>query len=365
MHILFLITKSEVGGAQTHVAQLAQFLIAQRHGVAIMSAPGGWLEKEAKKLGARFFPNPFLVNSANPLRLVKAGRCLIQAVRDFQPDILACHSTAAGLLGRFTIRNRIPTLFTAHGWGFTQGAPILRRVILPILERFAARFSSKIICVSQNDLRLAQRHHIAPKEKLVQIYNGVEIPHPITKQLSNRVCIFFIGRLAPPKDPIMLIKAVQHLPEPIRQRVNVTIIGDGPDQHNLASAIHDAGLDTIVELAGSLSRDKTIERLQCEADLFVLPTHWEGFPYSILEAMACGVPVIASNVGGIAEAVDATCGILVPPNDERALREALTSLITNPQQRRAMGEAGKEKASRIFSVQSMCQRTLVTYEEVL
>ena len=138
---LFFITISEQGGAQTHVAQLTRWLVEHGHEVAVMSTPGGWLELETRRLGGRFFQNDNLDNTANPLRLWRASRHFLEAVDAFKPDLVTCHSTMAGLLGRLSLRGRIPTVFTAHGWGFTQGAPFLRRILLPMLERLAGRFS--------------------------------------------------------------------------------------------------------------------------------------------------------------------------------------------------------------------------------
>lgn len=366
MKIFFLITKSEAGGAQTHVAQLTKFFVSRGDKVEIMSAPGGWLEHEAHRLGAQFFSNPFLSNSTNPMRLLKAASVLSNAISKFQPDLVACHSTMTGLLGRLTIRNRIQTVFTAHGWGFTQGAPLLRRILLPILERMAARFCSKIICVSQNDLALALNYRIAPQNKLVQIYNGIEIPKP---QRSNHqrstTNLFFVGRLAPPKDPSMLIRAVSELPKDLQERVIVTIIGDGPQMTALQDLVHETHLDSRVNFSGALTREQVLERLQTEADLFVLLSHFEGFPYSILEAMSCSLPIIASDVGGIKEAVTPDVGILIEHDDLETLVHALAQLIENPDERRQMGQRARAKSQNEFSIEQMCDKTLTVYQSLI
>ncbi len=386
MKLFFLITKSEAGGAQTHVAQLTKFFVARGDDVAIMSAPsfaeasegrpGGWLEQEVHNLGAKFFPNPSLSNSANPLRLWRASRALSCAIRDFQPDLFACHSTIAGLLGRFTMRNRIPTVFTAHGWGFLPGAPLLRRLILPTLERVAARFCSRIICVSQNDLALARRHRIAPECKLVQIYNGVEIPSSESQRslrsssdssvgmtMGNNINIFFIGRLAPPKDPFLLIRAVAQLPIALRDLVRVTIIGNGPQMPALRDLIRESQLENHVSLLGALPRVEVLRRLEQEADIFVLISHFEGFPYSILEAMARGIPVIANNVGGIKEAVTTNVGKLV--DDQDSLVHALTRIIQDPAERLRLGANARTKSQNQFSVETMCEKTLEVYQSLI
>ncbi len=442
MHIFFFITKSEQGGAQTHVAQLTRWLIERGHEVAVMSAPGGWLAQEVEQLGGRFLPNEDLGNTTNPLRLWKATQGFLHATLEFKPDLVACHSTMAGLIGRFALRGRIPTIFTAHGWGFTQGAPLLRRLLLPVLERLAGRFCRRIICVSRNDLELARRHHIANDDKLVQVYNGVEIsgisrktcgelsdPPPSQGSFDSELTveegvrggclhasrasshtdlhqtsqssatshspslerrgaeqhvstqfttdpisasrlskpflnIYFVGRLAPPKNPFLLIEALVRLAPELQERARVTIIGDGPDRERLERLIEKLELRARVELAGSLPREQVLARLREEADLFVLLSRWEGFPYSILEAMAAGVPVIASRVGGIPEVLEQDGGILV--NDDLAqLTEVLTTLLKNSTTRTTLGTQARHLVESRFSVEQMCEKTFAQYKQAL
>lgn len=366
--ILFFITKSEAGGAQTHVADLTAWLVRHGHTVLVMSTPGGLLEDETNRSGGTFVPNPSLGNTANPFRLFSATKALQKIMCDFAPDVLACHSTMAGLIGRFTVRNRVPTVFTAHGWSFTQGAKRYRQLLLPTLERLAARFCDKIICVSENDLRLAVEKKIAPKEKLVVVHNGVEIASssPTAPPRNDGVVhILFIGRLAQPKQPDLLIRAITTLPDDVRNNIRLTIIGDGPRRKRLQEMVLRNNRFAIanVHFTGALTREQTRDALT-SADIFVLPSRYEGLPYSISEAMAAGVPVIASDVGGVREAVENDAGILVPPNDVQALKTALERLMANPNLRKRMGKAGQRKIQNEFSLETMCQKTVQIYLDI-
>ncbi|MEK7619959.1 MAG: glycosyltransferase family 4 protein [Patescibacteria group bacterium] len=371
MRVFFFITKSEQGGAQTHVAQLTRWLVLHGHEVAVMSMPGGWLEGETARLGGQFFSNDELGNTASPLRLWRASRRFLEAVDEFKPDLVACHSTMAGLVGRLRLRGRIPTIFTAHGWGFTQGAPRLRRLLVPFLERTAGRFSKRIICVSQNDLKLARANRIAPVEKLVQIYNGIETSRSLdsavglarddTDKSGMRTCvqIYFVGRLAPPKNPFLLIEAIARLPRELRDRVRVVIIGEGPDLKRLEEQIREQQLEDNITLLGALPREEVLKQLRTQADIFVLLSHWEGFPYSILEAMSAGIPVIASRVGGIPEALEHGGGILVDDLDQ--LVNALSRLIGEEHTRTSMGLQARHSVESNFSFESMCEKTFDVY----
>jgi glycosyltransferase involved in cell wall biosynthesis len=365
MRILFFITKSEAGGAQTHVAQLAKFFVSRGDEVAIMSAPGGWLEQEATKIGAGFYPNPFLCNTSNPLRLWRASKTLSRAINNFQPDIVACHSTIAGLIGRLSIRNRVPTIFTAHGWGFTQGAPLSRRIITPILERFAARYCDNVIVVSRNDLDLAHDNRITNDSKLTLIHNGVEPCAQRATTAHDTTNIFFVGRLTPPKDPILLINAIAGLPEELRKQIKLTIIGDGSQVDDVRDCIRDNDLIAQIEMTGTLTRDEVLKRLQTQADVFALVSRWEGFPYTILEAMALGIPVIASDVGGINEVVDDSVGCLISRDDSQALADAIQNAILYPDEWKTKGQRAYNRIHSNFSLQQMFEKTLSVYQNAL
>ncbi len=369
MRILFYITKSEQGGAQTHVAQLTSWLIQHGHEVAVMSKPGGWLESQTRQLGGRFLPNTHLGNTANLLRIRRASQCFLSAVSTFKPDLVTCHSTMAGLIGRFSLRGQIPTIFTAHGWGFQPGTPLMRRLLVPFFERLAARFSRRIICVSRHDLELAHTNHIAPMEKLVHIYNGIKTPDPSPTHNDQPVTdemirIAFVGRLAPPKNPLLLVEAIARLPREVQNKVRVIIIGNGPDRTRLEGYIHNQQLDTTITLLGALPREAVLAQLCDGTDLFVLLSRWEGFPYAILEAMAAGVPVIASRAGGIPEALEQGGGILVGTEIKEVVN-ALQTLINDKHLRTHMGGQARAIATSSFGVEAMCEKTFAVYEQAL
>jgi glycosyltransferase involved in cell wall biosynthesis len=160
-----------------------------------------------------------------------------------------------------------------------------------------------------------------------------------------------VARLAPPKDLELLVDA---LSRPEAAAFDLRVVGDGPGRAALAERVRTLGLEGRVELLGE--RGDVGEQLAA-ADGFVLPTRWEGLPYSILEAMAAGLPVVASRVGGIPEEVeDGVTGLLVPRDDSAALAAALAALGADGEQARALGRAGHERARRAFSRETMVER---------
>ena len=366
MRIIYLITKSGLGGAQTHIFQLCRYVRGKEVESAVMAHPGGWLEHEIKRLGLPFYPNTFLSNSPNPIAVVKASRIFRDAVKGFKPDLISCHSSVAGIIGRFSIKDKIPTIFTAHGWGFTDGTPFLRRLMLIPVERMAAKYCEKIICVSENDRQLALAHKIARPDQLMTIYNGVEVDNnPFTQKNFGRLPLkaVFVGRLAKPKDPLALLRAVKSLPEDLKSKIEIKIIGEGPKKKILEEYIRANELKNI-SLLGELPRSDVLRVIE-SSHIFVLISKWEGLPLSILEAMSGGLAVIASDVGGVGELIGGGAGILIKRGDEQALREALENLITHPAEAEKLARTAFARVKKDFTLERMLKGTVEVYEVVL
>jgi glycosyltransferase involved in cell wall biosynthesis len=168
-----------------------------------------------------------------------------------------------------------------------------------------------------------------------------------------------VGRLQAPKDPLTLIRALAELGRP----GEAVIAGDGPDRPAVEREVRRLGLESAVRLAGE--RDDVAELL-AEADLFVLSTRSEGLPLSILEAMAAGLPVVASDVGGVPElVVDRETGFLVPPGDPHALAAAIERLLDDPDLRGRFGAAGRARVSTHFDLASAQRAHLDLYRALL
>ena len=350
MKIFYTITKSEAGGAQTHVFQLSKYMKEKGHTVAIMSFPGGELEKLAKENNITFHPNIYFKNSFNPILGLKAMKRIAEVVDVFKPDIVSCHSSIAGFWTRLVIKNKIPTIFTAHGWGFTDGVSKAKKIIVSLAERIAGRYCNKIICVSEYDRQLALKNNIVPREKLITIHNGVELFQ--REKTDNIINIVFIGRLSEQKDPELLINAFSELKE---ENTNLLIIGGGEKEERLKKTKRDNVLIT-----GSLTRAETLNKLK-NADIFVLTSFWEGFPRSILEAMSFGLPVIASDVGGVSEIVDNSVGYLIKRGDKEGLKRTLKELIDNKAIRLEKGNNARKRIEESFTLDKMLSKTEQVY----
>ncbi len=364
MKIVYLITKSEIGGAQVHLLSLIKHAREKSHEVYLITGSEGWMKSEAEKLGAKTYINQYVANSFNPIRALKAILLLRKTIDEIHPDIVHAHSGAAGFLGRISLLGKFKTVFTAHGWSFTPGTPVLRRMIAVVAERFASLFTDKIICVSNFDYNLAKKYAILKEKYLVQIYNAVETPPNFIREYKEKVEILFIGRLAMPKNLPFFFKAFSDLPKDIQAKANIKIIGDGPLMEEYKESAKRFDISSSVSFLGTTTRSELGDYLQ-SADIFVLPTLWEGFPMTILEAMSYGVPVIASSVGGIPEIVNESVGALVGKKNTKGFTDKLSFLILNKEEREKRGQNARKLIEEKFTLQEMLGKTFTLYSDLV
>jgi glycosyltransferase involved in cell wall biosynthesis len=360
MKILYLITKSEAGGAQTHVYELCKYF-SKKNNIVVMSSPGGWLEKQCSDLGVEFIPNNYFSNKINFLNIFKAIKKIRGILIEEKPDIVHCHSSGAGFVGRLATKNKIPTFFTAHGWGFNIGVPFTQKCIAIFAEKYVSKYCEKIICVSQFVRDLGLKYKIAKKEKFEIIYNGVDVVEKKLYNLKNKkIKILFVGRLAEPKEPLILLKVYQKLSDEFKQNLEINIVGDGPKKKELSLFVKKNNLEN-VNLLGNLPRSSVFD-IMTESNIFVLISKYEGLPMTILEAMSVGLPIIASDVGGVKEVVNKNNGFLLKNNSVQELKIVLDKLINNKKLREKMGETSKERVLEKFSLIEMLEKTDKVYE---
>ncbi|HLP86298.1 MAG TPA: glycosyltransferase family 4 protein [Candidatus Paceibacterota bacterium] len=362
MKILYLITKSGLGGAQVHVLDLTTGMQSLGHTVALMCPMGGWLDKEFTKTNNNFYANNYFDNTINPFKIIKACFAINKAIKDFNPDIIACHSSVAGVLGRFMsiFHKNLKVTFTAHSWAFTDGSSFARKVLMIPIEKFLSIFTDKIICVSSFDKDIALKYKIAKNEKIKVVYNGVSNRELRNLEKKEAFRIITVTRLDYPKLPELLIKAFASIKEPDMELV---IVGYGSRKGKVISLIKELNLNDKVQILDSLTKEDVIPQLAI-SDLFVLISKHEGLPITILEAMSVGLPVVASNVGGIKEEINESCGYLVENNIEK-IKEAILKIASNSELHISMSRNTWSRQREIFSTEKFIEETERIYKEII
>lgn len=287
-------------------------------------------------------------------------------VREHRPQVVHAHSAKAGLAGRMAVRGRIPTVFQPHAWSFeaVRGGTAASAVKW---ERFGARWTDRVLCVSDCERRTGERAGIAARWSV--IHNGIDLGHFRPAGLRERAAartalglpdgpplLVCVGRLSRQKGQDVLLEAWRAM-RPGTGRL--ALVGSGPEEARLREA---APADVL--FAGAAD---DVRPWIHAADAVVLPSRWEGMALAPLEAMACGRPVVMTEVAGARESLppgqDAHC--LVPPDDPAALAAALTALLSDPALRTELGRAAQLHARAVFDVRRTAEEVTRLYQELV
>ncbi|MDK7584478.1 glycosyltransferase family 4 protein [Alcaligenes faecalis subsp. phenolicus] len=368
MKILYLITRGdEIGGAGIHVLDLAEQMQRRKHDVLVLA--GGKEGKLFDRARQRGIPIQTLADLVHPINIKSDYHCIRQLreiLKQVKPDLLHSHSSKAGAIGRVAARLAgVPSVFTAHGWAFTEGVSKKKRALYLSIEYGLAFFAKKIITVSQYDKDLAL-HYRFPHHKLQVIHNGVVNQNPrlpprtTSREMGRPVRLLMVARFSQQKDHNTLLKALS-LISSLNWRLDLLGTGETLDQTQELSR----RLNLSEKVCFHGASDNVNQHL-LEADVFVLSTNWEGLPLSILEAMSAGLPIVATDVGGVAECVKHQHnGYLVPRQNPQALAHHLTTLIEQDNIRHCLGVAARQDFLAHFTVDAMVDKTEKLYLDCL
>lgn len=350
--IALLLETDGPGGAEVMLLQLADELRRRGHEVIPVGPRGreGWLSSELLRRGYEL--SQYHLNGP----LDYAGyRGLRQILIDRRVEIAHSHEfTMAVYAGRAAQTLGIPHIITMHGDSWASRA-LRRRIAM----RWAFRRSRAVVAVSKSThADFVARLGIAPKSMLA-IPNGILFApgerEPVRRELglgADDLLTIAVGNLVPRKGHITLLRALaalQHHADATRW--HVAIAGSGTEEENLRGFAREAGIESRVHLLGT-RRD--IPNILAAADIFTMPSHWEGLPVALLEAMFSAKPVVASGISGIPEAItDGEHGLLTPPGDEAAVAKALERYLLDANARTRFGAAALARANSTFHVSAM------------
>ncbi len=364
MKIVYVITKSEIGGAQTHVLDLLKEGLRLGHQVSLISSPGGWLEDQVRDLNIKFFPNKFFRNSYNPANLFLALGAVRRVIKELNPSVVHCHSGGGGFYGRLaTFGLPVKMVFTVHGWSFRPGAPILQRIISLVAELLMKPLTDKFICVSSYDQNIGISSGVISEKSSVVIHNGVVVSDISTKEAKEKITIIFAGRLSAPKRQDIFLKSIALLDSNIKNKINVNIIGDGPNKESIENLSENLGLNSLISIK-SLPTE-LMGKEYSNSDILVLISDYEAFPMVIIEAMSYGLPVVVSSVGGIPEAVNASVGALVSKNNPEDFAKEITALILSKGDREKKGQNARKLIEEKFTINKMLDKTFSVYRQLV
>ena len=328
-----------------------------------MAAHGnGPLADAARAAGARFIELAHVRRPLSPWRDPLGLVELVTLLRRERPHIVHVNSAKAAALGRAAAwLTRVPIrIYTVHGWSYTAHTGAASALYLRA-ERLLRPLTTVTICVAESERRAGLEARTCDEASTIVIHNGIDLSGAAVPEPRAGPCrLVTVGRLQAPKDALTLVRALAELP---RGAYEAVVVGHGPDQPALESEVRQLDLESVVQLAGER---KDVPQLLASSDVFVLSSGSEGLPLSILEAMAAGLPVVATKVGGVPELVlEGETGFLVPPGDPHSLAAALERLLDDSELRGRLGAAGRIRVEERFDLVSTRQAHLDLYSALL
>lgn len=365
--IFLCITLAQQGGAQSFVLKLAKYLQGHGHEISVIAGEGGWLKDRCQEQNIGFLAISSLKREISPVDDWKATQELTRLFQQEKPDVVQLNSTKMGIIGAYAARKaRVPrVVYRIGGWVFLEQLPLWKKWMYEHLEKISARWKDVIICVHPGDKDVALNAGIKPRERIVAIPNGIDTDR-FERELRDRsaarnrfnlndedIVFGSIANFFPPKNLPQYMEACALVAEQL-PKAKFLIIGDGLERSLIEKQRDAYQLQDRVLLPGAIENAPSLLRA---FDVYVLPSSKEGMATSLLEAMAAGLPIVATDVGAAAWMLDnGRCGWLSPYHDMKALAEnMLRAYASLPENER--GLAAKEKALHDFPIARTLQRT--------
>lgn len=377
MKVLYLITKSNWGGAQRHIFDLAVSMKNNDNDVSVALGGDGLLRTNLESAGIYTHSISNMERDISFTKDFGTFKEIISIIRHRRPDILHVHSPKAAGLGSLAGRLfRVPKIiYTVHGWTFNEDRPLFQRILIIFFSWLTIILSHKTILISNHDYQQAL-HFPWVKNKIRLVPLGIKMPtlysidgakQIIAKKINmpvidfnKKIVIGTIAELHPNKGLAYLIKSFVDINKQYPQSILI-IIGDGQDKSLLENLIKELKLEQVVFLTGYI--ENAAEYIKAFT-VFTLSSLKEGLPYVILEAGSANLPIVATTVGGIPEIIeDMKSGILVQTKNIRELTHAISFMIEHPDERRVYANNLKEKINRNFSLENMIEGVRNVYNE--
>lgn len=352
------------GGGPAYLKSFLKNLDKKRFEVVYVSLGRDSLSKE---LEGHVSSVEILVGWRGSLFLSALG--VYRALKMYNPDVIHTHGLRANLAGRLAGRAKgVPVVTTVHSAISRDYANALKQFWAPRIDNLTLSLTDRFIVVSEA-IKEDLVNRGMPPENISIVYNGVDIPgeRPPSSDGRTRIGLYAeqfvvgtVARLEPNKGIKYLIRAAKEL-KPKLANVKVVVIGAGRDRQELERESERLGLTDIIDFLGFREDARS---LMTSFDVFTLPSLMEGFALVVIEAMAAGIPVVASKVGGVPEIIqDGRNGLLVEPGDPRSLAEAIFKLQESPDLRSMIvAEAYKDFNDR-FTTERFVTETENVLEE--
>ena len=361
VRIAHIVADGRPGGGSTVVLGLIDEM-ARNGGMSItlISEPRSYLEEQARRLGVEFVGCNLFTGWFDPTPPWR----LLQALGPRRFDLAHLHGLrAAHHAVRCPLRARLGRLvYTIHGLHQLH-APQPVRALANVVERQAMQRVDVPVFVSHADLESARQWALLPAQSAATvIWNGIDVDAiDAHARVERRFDVIFVGRHVEQKQPLLAARVLAAL---AAGGWRCAMAGGGPLEADCRAELARTAGGTAVEVLGELPHAAALDAL-AGSRVVVMPSAWEGLPVLPLEAMALGVPVVASNVAGIAEVMGADCGVLVEPDDETGFERAVEAVLTDAELENRLRRAGAQRVRAYFQRSGTSARYRGIYDQLL
>lgn len=387
--ILYIITKSNFGGAQRYVYDLATHLPKDKYEVTVALGGKGTLRTKLEEAGIAVISIPRLARDIDLCAEVAVFFELLSILRRNRYDIVHLNSSKIGGLGALAVfvlnsyskltakSHKLKAVFTAHGWAFKEKRRLPVKKVLEYASWLTMLFCDMTIVVSKDDWEKV-RHFLFVERKIRLVHNGIDQPafknrtearNIIAERIARHIADdrVWVGSIAELHKNKGLEYAIDGIAKIKSERTNelrgkmlaYIVIGGGEEETNLRSVVAREGLEDSVFFTGEIP---AAAELLKAFDIFMLPSLKEGLPYVLLEAGWAGLPTVATAVGGVPEVIDdMRSGVIIKAKRPKEISDALTFLATHENKGKEFGERLKENVEKKFSLNAMLSATMEAY----
>jgi len=358
IRVLECIRQGQIGGGETHLLSLIENIDRSKFEIVVLSFTDGPMVDRLNEMGI----DTNVIYTERPFDWRK-WKQVKQLIKQKKIDLIHCHGTRAASNLISSARSLgIPLVYTVHGWSFHADQHPLVRFIRILGEKYLTGKSNLNISVSESNQKSGKKY-IRNFDSVV-VNNGIDLnkfnPEKQYKNIRSElgvsekeVMILFIARFTLQKQPLVLIRAFKDAKE-VYPGMRLLMVGEGEQRKSAIALIRELQLEDSVSL---LPFRQDVPDLLKAADIFVLPSLWEGLPIGLLEAMAMGKAVIGTQVDGTSEVVKAGInGLLVNPGDVTALSGVLVELCRDSESRQKLGQAAQKDVSASFNASQMSRK---------
>jgi glycosyltransferase involved in cell wall biosynthesis len=356
--IVILTTNADLAGAPIHVRDVSLALHKDGIELTVIFGQSGTIVDQLVAAGIRTIVLPNMRSNFNIWQDIRTLRILTKLIKELQPHIVHLHSSKAGMLGRAAcVITRTACVYTIHGWGFGPGRKKIISFCVFLVERFFVKFTPHFIAVCSDDREIGLEKLSIRSDKITVIHNGICKSASNLAKPSHSNIIVMVARDDYQKDYATLLKACNDL------QIELWCVGRGTDTEDFRKKAELLAPKILTKIR-FFGVQQNIPNLLSKAAVFVLASRHEGLPISIIEAMQAGLPVIATDVGGVSELVTDEVGFTFESENANQLRERLIYVMSKPQLRDQLGLSAHQRYLEFFSAEVMMKKIYEVYRKL-